>query len=128
VPQGLLAERVKGQLESRRIVFRRLREVRPAKVRGAAYGREQVTHRGQVEHLLGGDLRDHALPPFDRLELLFGQPFARVGLEAEGSEEVFEHQHVLQLRGLREQEDELFPVLNNDRSFRQLSLLLLRAV
>jgi hypothetical protein len=81
-----------------------------------------------VEHLLGGDLRDHALPPFDRLELLFGQPFARVGLEAEGSEEVLEHQHVFQLRGLREQEDELFPVLNNDRSFRQLSLLLLRAV
>jgi len=50
-----------------------------------------------VEHLLGGDLRDHPLPPFDRVELLLGQPFAGVGLETEGGEEVLEHQHVFQL-------------------------------
>src|SRR5687767_13286595 len=55
-PQGLLAERHESQLESRWIVFCRLREVRSAEVWGAAYGREQVARRGQVEHLLGGDL------------------------------------------------------------------------
>jgi hypothetical protein len=96
-PQGLLAERHESQLESRWIVFCRLREVRPAEVWGAAYGREQVARRGQVEHLLGGDLRYYPLPPSDRLELLLGQPFASVGFETEGGEEVLEHQHVLQL-------------------------------
>jgi hypothetical protein len=44
-----------------------------------------------VEHLLGGDLRYHPLPPFDRLVLLLGQPFADVGLETEGGEKVSEH-------------------------------------
>src|ERR671921_323790 len=96
-PQGLLAERHESQLESRWIVFGRLREVRPAEVRGAAYRSEQVARRGQMQHLLGGYLRYYPLPSFDGHELLLGQPFAGAGLETEGGEEVLEHQHMLQL-------------------------------
>src|SRR5215217_9348996 len=35
------------------------------------------------------------IPPCDRFEMLFGQPFAYVGFYAEGDEEVREHHHVL---------------------------------
>ena len=35
------------------------------------------------------------IPPCDRSEMLFGQPFAYVGFYAEGDEEVREHHHVL---------------------------------
>ena len=74
-----------------------------------------------MKHLLGSDLRDQPFPSFDRPELLFGQLFARVGLKAEGGEEILEHQHVLELRRLSKQEDELLPILNDNRRFRQLS-------
>ena len=54
--------------------------------------------------LVPATLSKRGIPPFDRFKLLFGQPFAYFGFEAEGGEEVREHHHVLEPWGLREQE------------------------
>jgi hypothetical protein len=42
-------------------------------------------------------LSKRSIPPNERFELLLGQPFACVGLEAEGGKEVREHHQVLEL-------------------------------
>jgi hypothetical protein len=47
--------------------------------------------------LVPATLSKRSIPPFDRFEPLFGQPFAYVGFEAEGGKEVREHHHVLEL-------------------------------
>ena len=47
--------------------------------------------------LVPATLSKRTIPPYDRFELLLGQPFAYVGFEAEGGKEVREHQYVLEL-------------------------------
>ena|SRR5215211_8622009 len=54
--------------------------------------------------LVPATLSKRGIPPLDRFELLFVQPFAYVGFETEGGEEVREHHHVLEPWGLGEQE------------------------
>jgi hypothetical protein len=54
--------------------------------------------------LVRATLSKRSIPPFDRFALLFGQPFAYFGFEAEGGKEVREHHHVLKPGGLGEQE------------------------
>jgi integrase len=46
--------------------------------------------------LVPATLSKRSIPPFDRFELLFGQPFTYVGFEAEGGKEVREHHHMLE--------------------------------
>jgi hypothetical protein len=73
--------------------------------------------------LVPATLSKRGILPFVRFKLLFCQPFACFGFEAEGGEEVREHHHVLEPWGLGEQEVWLFPVLDHDLGFRQLSPL-----
>ena len=47
--------------------------------------------------LVPATLSKRGIPPFDRFKLLFGQPFAYFGFEAEGGKEVREHHHVLEV-------------------------------
>ena len=54
--------------------------------------------------LVPATLSKCGIPPFDRFKLLFGQDFAYFSFEAEGSEVVREHHHVLEPWGLGEQE------------------------
>ena len=95
-PQGLLAERHESQLESRWIVFCRLREVRLAEVWAPpmAVSRLLAEARWSISWVATSEItRSHRLTA----ELPFGQPFAGVGFETEGGEKVREHYHVLQL-------------------------------
>ena len=62
VPQRLLAEWQQCQLDAGRVVRSRSGQVRPDQVRRGANGGQHVLHEGQVQHLLGGDMR-HLLPP-----------------------------------------------------------------
>ena len=72
-----------------------LGEVWPAKERDRPDGGEQIVHQGEVEHLLGGDQGDLALPTCDRFQLRLRDALTDVALHTKGGEQVLAHNHVL---------------------------------
>lgn len=116
VAESLLPERQQGQLDSGGVVVGRLGHVRPAQVGGGAHRREDVVDQGQVQHLLGGDMRDLLAPAAYHLHLDTGEAFVGALLEREGGEEVLAHDGVLELGGLAEHVDQRLTMLDHKRS------------
>jgi len=68
-----------------------------------------------VQHLLDSDSGQHAMPVRDSRRLLAGESFVRIGLEAEARVQVLAHDHVLDLRSLRQQVPQVLAVHDDDR-------------
>ena len=115
VAQRLVAERDQGQVHARGIVAGGVREVRPGQVRGAADGGQQVLHQRQVQHLLGGHVRDLLAPSADGLFFCCREALLLRLLQAEGRVQVLAHDPVLELGGLAEQVDQRLAVLDDER-------------
>src|SRR5437868_4916780 len=115
--QGMFAKRQEGQLDPWRIVLRALGKVGMAQEGMGPNGGQQVAHQGQMQHLLGSNQRNHALPAFDRFELSRRHAFAHVTLQTESREQIFAHDHMLQRRCFGEHEDELFAVFDHNWGF-----------
>ena len=115
--QGMFSKRQQGQLDPWRIVLRALGKVGMAKEWMGPNGGQQVAHQGQMQHLLGSNARNHALPPFDRFELSRRHALAHVTLQTESREQIFTHDHVLERRRFGEHEDQLFAVFDHNRGF-----------
>jgi hypothetical protein len=81
--------------------------------------RQEVVHERQVQHLLGGDVRDHLPPPENRLQLLGAQPLVLALLEREGGKQVLAHDPVLELGRLAEHVDQRLAMLDNEGLFRR---------
>jgi hypothetical protein len=117
MPQRLLPERQQGQLHAGRIVVSRLRQVGPGQVGRGADGRQQVVHQRQMEHLLGGHVRDARPPALNRSELVAGQALAL--LEGERGIQILAHDAVLELGRLAQHVDERLSVLDDERRLRR---------
>ena len=115
VTQRLLAERQQRQVNARRVVAGRLREVGPGQVRRGPDRGQQVLHQRQVQHLLGGDMHDLPAPARRGGELGIGQPLARGLLQRERREQVLRHDAVLQLGRLAQDIDQRLTVLDDER-------------
>src|SRR5262245_8162145 len=79
-----------------------------------ADGGEQIASDGQVEHFLLGNRQYRGSPPFDRGELVAGEPFIDGAFEREGCEEVLAHESVLKLCGSAEHVHERAAMLDDD--------------
>jgi hypothetical protein len=115
VPQRRLTERQQGQVHAGRVVGGGLREVPPGQVRGRADGGQQVLHQRQVQHLLGGDVRDVLAPALRRLGFFLGEALGLGLLQAERGVQVLAHDPVLELRRLAEHVDQRLAVLDDER-------------
>ena len=113
--QRRLAERQQRQVHAGRVVAGGLREVRPGQVGGRADGGQQVLHQRQVQHLLGGHVRDLLAPSLDGLFFFCGQALVLRLLQAEGRVQVLAHDAVLELGGLAEHVDQRLAVLDHER-------------
>ncbi len=110
--QGMFAKGQQGQLDPWRIVLRALGKVGMAEVWMGPNGGQQVAHQGQMQHLLGSNQSNNALPPFDGFELSRRHALAHVTLQTESSKQIFAHDHLLERRCFGEYEDELFAVFD----------------
>ena len=115
--QGMFSKRQQSQLDPWRIVLRALGKVGMAQEWMGPNGGQQVAHQGEMQHLLGSNERNNALPPFDRFELSRRHPLAHVTLQTESREQIFAHDHMLQRRCFGEHEDELFAVFDHNWGF-----------
>ena len=114
VAERLLSEREQDHLHGRGEVLRADGEVGSQEVGCGSYRGEQVVHEREVEHLLDGDLGDGPVPLPDQSQSSESRALAILVLHAEGGVEISAHHHVLESSGFGEQEDELFPVLDDD--------------
>jgi hypothetical protein len=80
-------------------------------------GGQQVAYQGQMQHLLGGNQRNHALPPFDGFELSCRHALAHLTLQTESREQILTHDHMLQRRSFGEYEDQLYAVFDHNGGF-----------
>ena len=92
-----ITERLDGQLERRKL---------PTEVQRAADRVQQVLHGDEVAHFLAGDLQQR-VPDLGRKppDVVLGRKGSRV--DRIGSEQVLDHQRVLDLGGRRQPEDRL---------------------
>lgn len=111
---GLLPEGQQRQLDTRRVVLGPLGQVGPLEVGGMAQGGQEVVGQPQVQHLLGCHPEDGAAPSLDGFGLFSGQTFVAGLLEAEGGEEVLDHQPVLQFARLAQEIDQRLAMLHDD--------------
>jgi hypothetical protein len=115
VAQRLFAERHQGQVHARGVMAGGVGEVRPGHVRGSADGGQQVLHQRQVQHLLGGHVRDLLAPSLDGFLLVCGEALVLRLLQAEGRVQVLAHDAVLEFGGLAEHVDQRLAVLDHER-------------
>ena len=80
-------------------------------------GGQQVAHQGEMQHLLGSNQRNFALPQLDGCELSRCHALAHVTLQTECREQILAHDHMLQRRCFGEQEDEFFAVFDHHSGF-----------
>jgi hypothetical protein len=67
-----------------------------------------------MSHLLDRDVDDRPAPPFQGLAVCFGNARLAGTLEAERGVEIAAHQRVLDLRGLRQEVEELLARADHD--------------
>ena len=112
--QRLVTKRQQIQLDRRREVTRPLREVGSSERGRGADCRGQVGDQRQVQHLLDRDAVQRLAPPIDNLCLLGGETFVGALFEAKLRKQVLAHDHVLELRGFRQQPPHIFAVGDDD--------------
>ena len=113
--QRLLTERQQRDLHPGRIPPRQDRQVRALEMRRRADRGQDVGGQRQVQHLLLDDIDQRGLPRLHPRELLRGETLAGGALERELRVQVLAHQAMLDLAGLAEQVDKLFPALHLQR-------------
>ena len=82
----------------------------------AADRQRQIGDQRQMRHLLDRDVDDRP-PPAPQFGRLRRVEAVGLVLQAEGGEEIAAHQIVLDLGGLGEQVDQVFPAVDVDRAF-----------
>ncbi len=95
-------------------VTRAHRERGTPQVRRGADRGEQVVHQRQVQHFLQRHPPERAAPALDRRQLGRRHALARVALQRPLRVQVRAHHRVLELRGLAQQVDEFFAILDDD--------------
>ena len=119
MPQRRLSKRHQGQVHTRRVMAGRRRKVRASEMRRRTDRREQVVHQPEMQHLLRRNVRDHAAPARDRLELGIAQALVSALLEREGGKQVLAHDPVLELGGLTEHVNQGLAMLDHERGLRR---------
>ena len=98
------------------VIAARHRKIRPAEMGTAADRQRQIGDQSQMRHLLDRDVDDGA-PPAPQFGRLRRVEAIRLVFQAEGREEIAAHQVVLDLGGLGEEIDQLFPAIDVNRAF-----------
>jgi hypothetical protein len=107
--QRPLTEGQQRDLYSGRIPPRQDREVGALEMRCRADSGQDVSGQRQVQHLLLDDVDQRGFPCLHPCDLLRREVLARGALERELRVQVLAHQAMLDLAGLAEQVDKLFP-------------------